>query len=128
MLSKITSVEGLIEILDGIDLHEFPKAIKSIDIRPQALEPYATWTANDYTRNCLARSKKYELILLCWDKHSKTPVHDYGGEDCWVYQIAGSVQEIRYNCINGKCNWSEMRGHLELYCLSKITCSRKKTG
>lgn len=102
MLSKITSVEELIETLDEIDLQEFPKAIKKIEIKPQILEAYATWTTNNYTRNCLARSKKYELILLCWDKHSKTPVHDHGGEDCWVYQISGSVQEIRFNCLKGK--------------------------
>ena len=77
-----------------------PKIIKNIDIDPVILEPHSTWVAHDYTRNCLARSMKYELILLCWDSNSKTPVHDHGGEDCWVYQILGSVEEIRFdNCL-----------------------------
>ena len=63
MMCKITSVEQLIETLDEIDLQEFPKAIKTIQIKPQSLEQYATWVTNGYTRNCLIRNAAFYQCL-----------------------------------------------------------------
>ena len=37
-----------------------------------------------------------ELILLCWNKKQETPIHEHGGQKCWVYQVDGEVEEKRY--------------------------------
>ncbi len=92
----IRTIKQLTDILDDIEPDEQVKAMKLIQIAASELAPFARWNPQDYTRNCLARTEKYELILLCWDKKSKTPIHGHGGEDCWVYQVQGTVEEIRY--------------------------------
>jgi cysteine dioxygenase len=100
-MNPITSVKELTEILDGIEKEDLSKVMKSINIASTEFDPFATWKEQCYTRNCLARSDKYELILLCWDVNAKAPIHGHGGENCWVYQIKGTVEEIRYIEENG---------------------------
>lgn len=95
-MNSIITVEQLTEVLDEIEPHEQAKNMKRLHIAAHELENYATWSSNGYTRNCLARTEKYELILLCWDAYAKTPIHDHGGEDCWVYQVQGTIEEIRF--------------------------------
>ena len=99
--NHIVSIEQLTETLDNADPLDHAKIIKRIKIEGHGLEPFTTWSKQDYTRNCLARTKQYELILLCWDIGSKTPIHDHGGENCWVYQVQGTVKEVRFEQSNG---------------------------
>jgi cysteine dioxygenase len=94
-MNHIITVEELAESLDDIDPLKQAKIMKRIQIAAHELEDYATWSENCYTRNCLARTEKYEIILLCWDIGAKTPIHGHGGEDCWVYQVQGTVEEVR---------------------------------
>lgn len=94
-MNHIFTVEQLAENLDDIDPLEHGKIMKRIKISAHELLPYATWSKQGYTRNCLARTETYEVILLCWDINAKTPIHGHGGEDCWVYQVQGTVEEIR---------------------------------
>ena len=74
----------------------FPKIIKTIDIPFSEFEKYATWNKDRYTRNCIIRTNNFELILLCWNKNQETPIHEHGGQKCWVYQVNGKVAEYRY--------------------------------
>lgn len=96
-MDPITSVQELIENFDDADPLEQVKIIKNIDIPLTDLLEYASWKPNDYTRNCLARTEDYEFILLCWDGSSETAVHDHANQNCWVYQLDGTVVETRYS-------------------------------
>lgn len=95
-MNYITTLEQLIENLDKAEPHQIKKVIKRIRLNALEIEHYATWRKECYTRNCLARTEAYELILLCWDIDAKAPVHGHGGNDCWVYQIQGTVEEVRF--------------------------------
>lgn len=95
-MNHIITVEKLAEILDDAEPLEHAAIMKKIKIEAPELEHYATWSQHSYTRNCLARTQKYELILLCWDIGAQAPIHGHGGEDCWVYQVQGTVEEIRF--------------------------------
>jgi cysteine dioxygenase len=95
-MREITTIEKLIEVLDSSSKEERSEIISHINLKAEDLIDYATWKEGDYTRNCLARSAKYEIILLCWDKKSVTPIHGHGGQDCWVYQVDGEVLEMRF--------------------------------
>lgn len=98
-MNKINKIAQLTETLDKIAPKERAKTMKRINIAPSELAAYATWSDDCYTRNCLARTEKYELILLCWEVGAQAPVHGHGGEECWVYQVKGSVEEIRFTQI-----------------------------
>ena len=95
-MSTITTIDQLIESFDDAEPSEQVSVLKRIAIPKSDFEEYATWEKGGYTRNCIARKDGFEFILLCWDAGVATPIHGHGGEDCWVYQVAGSVRERRY--------------------------------
>lgn len=94
-MNTIKTIESLADALDKAEKSERAKVISRLDLYPDAFNEYATWSDEGYTRNCVARTDEYELLLLCWDKEAETPIHGHGGQDCWVYQIEGTVEEIR---------------------------------
>lgn len=96
-MQNITTVEQLIESFDDADPLEQAEIIKKMKIPTEEFEQFASWKDNDYTRNCLARTEDYEFILLCWDEHCETAIHDHAGQNCWVRQIDGTVKETRYS-------------------------------
>ena len=95
-MKPINSIESLAKELDNASKTDRPKIIKNLQLDAEEIKQYATWCGEGYTRNCLLRTDDYELLLLCWDKKSETPIHDHSGQDCWVYQIAGDIEELRY--------------------------------
>ncbi len=92
----ISSLTEFIEKLDESEIKSFPKIIKSLEIPFSEFKKYATWNKERYTRNCIARTNNFEIILLCWNKNQETPIHEHGGQKCWVYQVNGEVAEYRY--------------------------------
>jgi cysteine dioxygenase len=103
----IKTIEDLIDTLETASSDRFAQIIQQISITEDSLKHFATWLDEGYTRNCLMRNDDYEIILLCWDKGAKTAIHGHGGENCWVYQVSGTVEEIRYTNINDSINESE---------------------
>lgn len=102
-MEYINTVEELIMTLNNTSSSEYARVMKKIRFGHESLAPFSTWDQLGYTRNCLSRTDSYELVLLCWDVNAKTPIHGHGGEDCWVYQVHGSIEEVRYR---------EQAGHL----------------
>ena len=92
----ITNINQLINELDIAPRSSMSKIFSRVDIPPSEFHQYASWSLECYTRNCLIRTEKYELILICWDVNAETPIHGHGGQDCWVYQIQGNVRETRF--------------------------------
>lgn len=66
-------------------------------MEPEVFEPFCSWSGQSYTRNCIVENEKFELILICWEKGQITPIHDHGGEECWVKVIQGELKETIYN-------------------------------
>jgi cysteine dioxygenase len=95
-MQTIQTIEQLIEALNDTEPSEQGSVLKRIEIPTADFEAYATWKSDGYTRNCIERTNEFELILLCWDAEAITPIHGHGGQDCWVYQVQGTVCEKRY--------------------------------
>ena len=92
----INTIDQLLAALDAATKKQIPEILKKCSFDIDALNQCATWSAGSYTRNCLKRTDSYELILICWDASAQTPIHDHGGQACWVYQLQGELTEIRY--------------------------------
>ncbi|WGK65203.1 cysteine dioxygenase [Croceiramulus getboli] len=60
------------------------------------LKPFLFWHSERYTRNCIVRTSRYELMVLCWEKGQETPIHCHGGQECWVHMVQGKLEEKRY--------------------------------
>ncbi len=93
----LTSLTQLVEILKEAPIEEFVSISKSVKLTAEDVTDYATWNSDKYTRNCVEINDRFELILLCWEPGQKTPIHDHGGEECWVYFINSEFEEVIYS-------------------------------
>ena len=96
IMDDIDSLEELIKHLDKAEKKDVPAIFTALRLHKKDLDQFASWCDGSYTRNCVYRSESYELILLCWSKGCETPIHDHGGQDCWVYQAVGELTERRF--------------------------------
>lgn len=96
MRPAITSIEQLISAFEDAEPSEQAGILKQMEIPVAAFEEYANWDDDGYTRNCIVRKDTFEMILLCWSPGAVTPIHGHDGQNCWVYQVDGSVRERRY--------------------------------
>ena len=92
----LTSLSQLVEILKKSPTEDFVAISKSVKLTANDVASYASWSSEKYTRNCVEINDRFELILLCWEPGQKTPIHDHGGEECWVYFINSEFEEIIY--------------------------------
>jgi len=50
-----------------------------------------------YTRNLIATdSRSFTLMLLCWNQHESSPVHDHAQSECFMRVLEGSIIETQY--------------------------------
>jgi cysteine dioxygenase len=111
-MKSIKTIEQLVEFMNHATAQEHPKMLRNIDIPKSIFDLHATSSEEGYTRNCLARTDDYELILICWSPGATTAVHNHSEQHCWMYQISGNLKEKRY---------SKPQGQLHLTRESKLT-------
>jgi cysteine dioxygenase len=93
---NIPSLDKLTTALSEADKASYCDILRAINFSPKELSKYSSWSEDYYTRNCILNCDKFELILICWCKSHKTPIHDHGGEECWVKVISGQLEEVIY--------------------------------
>ena len=94
--TTLQTINDLITALSEGERTTFSHIIQSVKFNPTDFEKFASWSSDCYTRNCIVNNDKYELILLCWEAGQQTPIHDHGGEECWVKIIEGEFKETIY--------------------------------
>lgn len=52
--------------------------------------------AGDYTRTRVYRDSQFEIVLLNWAAGAVSPIHDHGGQHCWMYVLEGAVDVDDY--------------------------------
>jgi len=92
----LQSLNDLISTLSEGERTTYNHIIHSLQLEPNAFEKYANWSKDCYTRNCIADTEKFELILICWCAGHQTSIHDHGGEECWVKVVEGEFKETIY--------------------------------
>lgn len=93
----IRTVEELVHLLEqGPDEGGYLNILQRIAIPIEAFLERCTWNKKHYTRNCLARNKDFELLLICYEPGQSTSIHDYATEEAWVHPVIGSLVEERF--------------------------------
>lgn len=49
-----------------------------------------------YTRTRAYRDENFELLLLNWAPGAASPIHDHGGQRCWMLVLSGKLQVDDY--------------------------------
>jgi cysteine dioxygenase len=92
----LQTLDDLITTLCEEERTNYDNIIRSVNLPSDTFKNYCSWSNKCYTRNCIVENEKFELILLCWEEGQKTPIHDHGGEECWVKVIEGEFKETIY--------------------------------
>jgi cysteine dioxygenase len=89
-------LDALVDALRALDLTAGdPAAIEALlptaPLADAELEPFVWFTPGRYTRNAVYRDDFVEVIVLCWDAASGSPVHDHGQSRCYVAVQRGEL-------------------------------------
>jgi len=95
-MKPIASLSNLLELLSEEGDDDYEQIVQQIQIPFSELEPLTQWDSNYYTRTCLVRNKKYELLLLCWGPGQFSPIHCHDNQECWMHILQGNITEERY--------------------------------
>ena len=95
---QISTMEQLLLRLSSSSTEDYSDILHHLAIPNSVFEQFCSWSAEGYTRNCILENDQFELLLLCWESGQTTPIHDHGGEECWVKVIKGQFKERIYNC------------------------------
>ncbi|MBV1924377.1 MAG: cysteine dioxygenase family protein [Flavobacteriaceae bacterium] len=90
----ITKVSTLLEELS--ETNDYEEVVKRIQLPLSELNEYLFWSEQFYTRNCIERNEKYELIVLCWEPEQYTPIHCHNQQECWIYMVEGELDELQF--------------------------------
>ncbi|MEX1132569.1 MAG: cysteine dioxygenase family protein [Flavobacteriales bacterium] len=94
---QIRTVEELIKALEKEPgTGGYLSILERADIPSELFGEYCTWHDKHYTRNCIARTNEFELLVICYEPGQSTSIHDYNTQEAWVHPIMGSVVEERF--------------------------------
>ncbi|WP_257346684.1 cysteine dioxygenase [Pseudalkalibacillus decolorationis] len=109
-------LKNFFERLEGLDKHSLSNlnnVIETIDFTKEDLSPYITEPDDlPYGRNVIYRSDEFEVIVLHFPSHTKTPMHDHGRSIGCGVVIKGEMTEVSYK---------NREGALEFVSKSKAT-------
>lgn len=93
----ITTLEELIRVIDQVTEAEgYRDALRRFSVSPEVLAPFCQWNSRHYTRQCIHRTPKHELLLICYEPGQRTSIHDYDSQLAWIKPLVGTVQEERF--------------------------------
>jgi len=61
---------------------------------------YAHFCPLKYSRNLVARTKVFELMVICWGENQKSPIHNHEGQNCWMGVLDGQIEETYFKFKN----------------------------
>jgi cysteine dioxygenase len=97
-MESITTIDQLVEQLTAMkkDHSRVLDIMSLVEIPTEEFERYYRWDEARYTRNILARTDDFEVLLVCWEKGQKSPVHDFNSQEAWIHPIVGKLREERF--------------------------------
>jgi cysteine dioxygenase len=100
------AVEGIVDTLRGVPPAAFgPEEIcarlRGVLLDSRTLAPYLLFAPRRYTRNLIYRDDLFELIALCWDPHTESPIHNHSGQLCWLSIQRGALRLDNYTSLDG---------------------------
>jgi sulfonate transport system ATP-binding protein len=80
----------------GLDPHAVARFLAGTRIEPASLDPYVRFAAGRYTRHLVHKDRDVELLVLCWGRGARAPIHGHEGELCWARVERGRLRFTSY--------------------------------
>src|SRR5688500_7824372 len=100
-------VDGVLAILKGIAPDQMnPETVadrlEGVTVSASSLAPFLHFVKGRYTRNLIYRDDAhFEMLALCWDEDTYSPIHDHAGQDCWFLVHEGQFCVEGYKLLEG---------------------------
>jgi cysteine dioxygenase len=100
------AVEGIVQTLRGVPPPRFKpgevcELLRGISVRPETLDPYLHFEPGRYTRNLIYRDHLFELLALCWEPGSSSPIHNHSNQLCWLAVHEGALRLDNFHSLDG---------------------------
>lgn len=100
------AVDGIVETLRGVPPAAFgPEEIctrlRGVLLDAGTLSPFLHFAPRRYTRNLIYRDDLFELIALCWEPHTESPIHNHSGQLCWLSIQHGALRLENFVSLDG---------------------------
>ena len=77
--------------LDPIEMGRF---LAETRIEQASLDSWVCFTPARYTRHLVHKDREVELLVLCWARGSRAPIHGHEGEYCWARVERGQLEDV----------------------------------
>lgn len=84
------------ELLREAEPERFGSILARYTFPGQDLLPYLRWDQRHYTRTCVIRNHRFELLVVCFEPGQRTSIHDYDSAVAWIHPLMGEVIEERF--------------------------------
>jgi cysteine dioxygenase len=100
------ALEGIVETLRGVPPARFQPGevcarLRGLLLDPRTLAPHLHFAPGRYTRNLVYRDDVFELLAVCWDAHSQSPIHNHSGQLCWLSIQEGALRLENFRSLDG---------------------------
>jgi cysteine dioxygenase len=100
------AVEGIVETLRGVPPARFQPGeicarLGGMLLDPRTLSPYLHFAARRYTRNLIYRDEVFEILALCWEPRTASPIHNHSGQLCWLSIQSGALRLENFTSLDG---------------------------
>lgn len=89
-------IDYLEQLTEPAGLGPLEAMLESMQMSREDFGSYCSFDPRKYKRNYIARSKWFDLILLCWRPGQRSPIHDHVGSACAFRVIEGTGSETRF--------------------------------
>jgi hypothetical protein len=76
----------------GLPTDEVQRFLAGSRIEPASLDHYVRFETGRYTRHLVFKNADVELLVLCWARGSRAPIHGHEGERCWARVERGRLR------------------------------------
>jgi len=80
----------------GFDRRDVHRFLAETRIEHASLAQHVSFEDGRYTRHLVHKSSEVELLVLCWPRGSRAPVHGHEGELCWARVERGRLRFTNY--------------------------------
>lgn len=94
MEAFVDEIQRLID--QGFDRTLVHRFLGGTMIEPSSLGRYVRFKPRRYTRHLVYKTAAIELLVLCWARGSRAPVHGHEGELCWARVERGRLRFTNY--------------------------------
>jgi hypothetical protein len=80
----------------GLHGREVERFLAGSRIEPSTLGPYLRFVPGRYSRHLVHKDRDVELLVLCWARGARAPIHGHEGERCWARVERGRLRFTSY--------------------------------